>query len=209
VQFSSFAEIGGLHHSKAEIMKDSTDPFEQRRIGLEEAFFRQKDQQLLQQMRAELDEIAEKQKLAHVSGIVIDHVLESLLRAGVTAESLTAVSMIPMVEIAWCDGNVAPEERDAVLNGAVAQGIHTGSPSYELLNRWLQERPNREVITAWKEYVRELARVMPKESLAELKHRIMDRCRRVAAAAGGFLGLNTISKHEQAEIDEFSKAFDG
>src|SRR5437763_4718358 len=133
MQSSSCAGIGGPHYSKADIMKDSTDPFEQRRIGLEEAFFRQKDQQLLQQMRTELSQIAEKQKLAHVSGIAIDHVLESLLHAGVTAETLTAVSMIPMIEIAWCDGNVAPEERDAVLNGAVAQGIHTGSASYELL----------------------------------------------------------------------------
>ena len=31
----------------------------------------------------------------------------------------------------------------------------------------------------------------------------------VAAAAGGFLGLSTISKHEQAKIDEIAKAWEG
>ena len=50
---------------------------------------------------------------------------------------------------------------------------------------------------------------MPKESLAAMRTLMLDRCVRVAAAAGGFLGLETISTHERAKIDEFAKAWDG
>jgi hypothetical protein len=41
-----------------------------------------------------------------------------------------------------------------------------------------------------------------------MKKNMVDRATRVAAAAGGFLGLATISKHEHAKIEELAKAWD-
>jgi hypothetical protein len=163
----------------------------------------------LEKLRHELSAFEESKKLAHVSGIVEEHVLSSLVKAGVRSETLAAVGIVPMVEVAWCDGTVAPEEREAVLNAAVAQGIHPDSAAYDLLKHWLDQRPDPHIIEAWKEYVHEMSRVMPKESLTDMRKHMLDRCRRVAAAAGGFLGLATISKHEQAKIDEFAKAWPG
>jgi len=184
------------------------DAFKQREIGLEEAFFKERDQQLMEKLRGELSSFEEKRKVGHVTGIVEEHVLQSLVQAGVRAETLTAVALIPIIEVAWCDGTVAPEERDAVLNAAVAHGIHEDSASYALLQRWLAERPDPQIIAAWKEYVHELARISPKETIAAMKKNMVDRATRVAAAAGGFLGLSTISKHEHAKIQELSKAWD-
>ncbi len=63
-------------------------------------------------------------------------------------------------------------------------------------------------MAAWKEYVHELSKILPKETVAQMRKHMVDRCTRIAAAAGGFLGLAAISKHEQAEIDEFAKAWD-
>jgi hypothetical protein len=187
----------------------STDPFKQREIGLEEAFFKERDRQLMEKMRSELSAFEDQKKLAHVTGIVEERVLANLVQAGVRAETLAAVTLIPMVEVAWCDGAVSPEERDAVLNAAVGQGIHPGSAAYELLAHWLAERPDPKIITAWKDYVREMVHLMPKDTIATMKKAALDRCKRVAAAAGGFLGLSTISKHEQAKIDEIAKAWEG
>lgn len=179
----------------------------ERRRSLEEAFFKQRDQELLNKLRGELDAFEEKKKLAHVSGIAAERVLQHLVAAGVRAETLAAVSLLPMVEVAWCDGNVSPEERDAVLNAAVKQGLAPDSGSYALLKQWLQNRPDSHVVGAWKEYVQELAHVMPAESVAEMRKQLIDRCKNVAAAAGGFLGLSTVSRVEQATIEEFEKAF--
>ena len=51
--------------------------------------------------------------------------------------------------------------------------------------------------------------MMPKDAVADFKRTMIDRATRVAEAAGGFLGLATISKSERAAIDEFAKAYDG
>jgi hypothetical protein len=193
-------------HSKIDLRYDS---FRQREIGLEEAFFKERDRQLLQKLRGELSAMEERRKLEHVSGIVEEHVLTSLVEAGVRAETLAAVSFIPMIEVAWCDGSIAPDERDAVLNTASVQGIDPSSAAFEILKHWLDERPDPRIIEAWKEYVKEMSRIMPKEGLAAMKTLMLDRCARVAGAAGGFLGLETISKHERSKIDEFAKAWDG
>ena len=70
----------------------SSDPFKQREIALEEAFFKERDRQLLEKMRSELSAMEEKSKVAHVTGIVEDHVLSSLVQAGVGAETLAATA---------------------------------------------------------------------------------------------------------------------
>ena len=44
------------------------------------------------------------------------------------------------------------------------------------LKHWLDERPDPRIIEAWKEYVKEMARLMPKESLAAMKTLMLDRC---------------------------------
>src|SRR5436190_6015854 len=189
--------------------KGSSDAFKQREIGLEEAFFKERDRQLTAKLASELSALEEKRKVAHVTGIVEQHVLHSLVDAGVRGESLTAVTLIPLVEVAWCDGSVAAEERDAVLNAAAGQGIKADSASYALLKSWLEQHPDPKIIAAWKEYVHELARLTPKETISSMKKNMVDRATKVAAAAGGFLGLATISGKEQAKIDELSKAWDG
>ena len=185
-----------------------SEAFKQRERGLEEAFFKERDRQLLEKLRGELSVREEKRKVAHVTGIVEEHVLSSLVQAGVQAETLTAVALIPLVEVAWCDGAVSPEEREAVLNAAIAHGIAADSAAYALLQRWLEEQPDPRIGAAWREYVHELARISPKDTIAAMKKNMLDRCTRVAAAAGGFLGLATISKHEQAKINELAKAWD-
>lgn len=186
-----------------------SDAFDERRKGMEEAFFKQRDQELVEKMRLEMESLEEKQRLAQVSGITNDQVLDALVKAGARAETLAAVALLPVVEVAWCDGSVSPAERDAVLNAAVHHGIHPDSAAYEVLKRWLEDRPDLQAISAWKQYVRELRSILPPESIAEMKRNTIDRCTRVAEAAGGFLGINTISATEQKTIDELARVWDG
>lgn len=188
---------------------NGNDSFEMRRRGLEEAFFQERDRALINKMRGELEALDERRKLAHVSGLINDSVLEGLVQVGVRAETLAAVAIVPLVEVAWCDGLVEKEERDAVLNAAVRHGIPTDSPSYALLKQWLEVRPDPKVVGAWREYIRALARELPKETLANMRDVFMERVNRVAAVAGGFLGLATVSQKERAKIEELSKAWDG
>jgi hypothetical protein len=187
----------------------SADPFAERRKSLEEVFFKERDRQLLEKLRNELSTLEERKNLAHVTGIVEQQVLDHLVKAGVSPETLTAVVMIPLVEVAWVDGSVSAEERDAVLNAAAAEGITRNSASHDLLKTWLVERPDPNIIATWKEYVREVSRAMPPHVVAKFKHTMIQRATRVAESAGGFLGLATLSKFERAKIDEFAEAYNG
>lgn len=186
----------------------SGDMFGDRRKALEDSFFRDRDQLLLDKLRLELETVEAHKHLAHVSGILDEKVLTNLVQSGVRAETLTAIALIPMVEVAWADGAVSPEERTAVLQGAAENGIKEGTASYELLARWLHDRPDVRVVASWKEYVGALAKAMPPDAILVMRERLMSRCRKVAEAAGGFLGLTSkVSKVEQSAIEEFERAF--
>jgi hypothetical protein len=182
------------------------DAFGDRRKALEDSFFMERDQQLLERMRLELETMEERKHLAHVSGILDEQVLLNLVKAGVRAETLAAVSLIPLVEVAWSDGAVSADERTAILKAAAESGIAEGTAAYEMLGRWLQERPDVRVIATWKEYVGALVKSMPADATLIMRERLLGRCRQVAEAAGGFLGLTSkISAVEKARIEEFER----
>ena len=160
----------------------SGDIFGDRRKALEDAFFRERDQQLIDKLKLELEATETHRNLAHVSGILDQRVLADLVKAGVRAETLLALTLIPLVEVAWADGSVADDEREAVLKAAAENGIKTGTAPHALLDQWLRDRPDVRVIAAWKEYVHALAKAMPAEVIAVMGERLIGRCRTVAGA---------------------------
>ncbi|HTN75260.1 MAG TPA: hypothetical protein VL096_08440 [Pirellulaceae bacterium] len=186
----------------------SSDAFASRSRALENEFFFERDKKLLANLRHELSSLEEEHKLAHVSGIVQEKVLLDLVRCGVTAESLMAVRMIPMIVVAWVDHFISVEERAAILKAAEEDSIRPGTAPYELLLTWLQAKPRPEVITAWREYVSELVKVSPPESLRELRERTSRLCNAVARCASGFWILGTVSAATQKVIDEFVSVWD-
>ncbi len=178
-----------------------SDELERRRRALEEAFFNKYNDQLLAKLRAK--EAAEKLKrgLASKTGISDEQVLDNLLAAGVEAETLAALALAPLILLAWRDGVLQDRERGAILRAADEQGVAPGSTAYELLEKWLDERPGDELIGAWTGYVEALRGNLSESAYAALRTDILDRTRKVARAAGGFLGLNRVTKDEQEMLD--------
>jgi hypothetical protein len=186
-----------------------SDAFHARQMSLEAAFFGKVDAELLKNLRSELAALEEANKMAHVSGILDEKVLRDLVRVGVTAESLLAMRFVPMVHVAWADRKISPEERAAILRAAESENVLPNSPAYGVLQSWLQRSPDPAVLAAWKEYIRELARSMPSESLTELRERTKSLCYKVAQAAGGVFGIGSISQAEQEAIDECVNTWSG
>jgi hypothetical protein len=184
------------------------DMFEARERAFEAAYFHKRDAELLAKIRSGLAEMEDKNKLAHVSGILDEKVLLDLLHAGVTGESLLAMRFVPMVAVAWADPAIDPAERAEVLKAAENEHIVAGSPAHQLLCNWLEHRPDEAVIVAWKKYIHELAHIMPPESLEQLRSRTESLCQRVAKATGGILGIGSISQAEQETIDDFMASWE-
>ena len=175
--------------------------------ALEERFFKQKDKALLDQLRAEMQADEGRKALASVSGISDDAVLDALVANQVSAESLTSVSLIPLVVVAWADGVMEGKERDAILQAAGSAGIEQDSASYKLLQSWLDTQPPGDLLDSWKAYVAALKDGLEPAAFGQLKTSVVGRAKSVADAAGGILGIGTTSSKESQVIEDLEKAF--
>jgi len=132
---------------------------------------------------------------------------ETLAGLGIRTETLAALILIPLVRVAWADEHLDAEERSAVLRGAESVGIAQDSPSHALLRAWLEERPAPGVFEAWREFVTALCARLSIEGQLGLREDLLGRAREVAGAAGGFLGVRSISRREEAVLRDLESAF--
>jgi hypothetical protein len=61
----------------------------------------------------------------------------------------------------------------------------------------------------WRDYVQALKVVLTPEQFAEIEARVLTRSTGVAQAAGGILGLGTLSREEKEVIATLKRAFAG
>ena len=181
---------------------------EERKQALENAFFAKKNSELLDKVKAELDLAKQRDALKATTGIEEDAVLDRITELGVGVESLTALSIAPLVMVAWADGTVDLKERNAILQGAEKSGVKSGSTAHALLQGWLEEKPDDSLYQAWESYTVAISEKLQPGELLKLKEQVLGRCKLVAEAAGGFLGLGSISASEQAVLDKLAKAFE-
>lgn len=137
-----------------------------------------------------------------------DEILDRVMELELEPETFIAFGLVPLVEVAWADGQIQKDEREAILKAAMERGVDAESPTCRLLESWLTTQPAPELLETWKGYIEGLSESLSAASLDELKQRVMGRARAVAAAAGGFLGMATISKEEQTKLDELEAAFE-
>lgn len=175
--------------------------------SLEDAFFLEQDRQLIAR-KIELRKMAEtKEALAAASGIKNQTVLQRLVELNVRPETLAAMAVVPLVEVVWADGSIDDEERKVVLDHASAQGIAAGSIEYELLERWLNHRPEPTLFQAWQQYVKGLCEQMTPQERGNLKKELLHFVREAAEASGGVLGFAAVSAEEKKVLSQLEASF--
>lgn len=146
--------------------------------------------------------------LAAVSGIDDQELLRDLSDTGIRPETFAALSLLPLCEVAWADGDITSKEKDAILAAAAQHGIEPASPARALLETWLAVRPELKMMDAWKEYIAALASRLPPDRAQKLSEEILGRARSIAATSGGILGFGAkVSVAEQFALDELERAF--
>jgi len=188
----------------------SRTPDSDHRRGLENGFF---DSPARHELRERIRE-AERERseqmagLAEASGIASVAMLERLVLMGVSCESLAALTLYPLVAVAWADGRIDRHERETVLAAAAHCGLKSDSTDYRLLVDWLEHAPPDELLrAAWKGLVSELCAEMDDAARAAFQEEILGRTRAVANASGGFLALDKTSSSEQRVLDDLVTAF--
>lgn len=190
-------------------MNPDYDALHERGRSLEDAFFRERDRELIAALQRKYTVEEAEKLLAAATGIADKLVLQEVSSTQAGVQVLAAMALLPLVEVAWCDGDVSAEENRAILKAAEQLGIPADSQVRNLLQNWLQNRPTADALAKWNEYVRAICAVVNAETVQKLREAVIGRAEKIAQAAGGILGFgNKISATERAKLDELARAFE-
>jgi hypothetical protein len=184
---------------------NSPEILRERGKALEDEFFRKEDQRLISRLNELKAAEASRQALARASDIGDPTVLKELMDLGIRAETVAALSIVPLIEVAWADGSLDPNERRAVVDRV---GAARGTPASDLIEAWLDRRPDPKLLTAWKHVIQGMCEHLGPEGAARLKTSLLERARAVAAATGGLFGIGSkVSRAEAAMLAKLEAAF--
>jgi hypothetical protein len=178
-----------------------------RRTAFEEIFFAKQDAKVLAELRKEHERKAAIESLARASGIDDAELLGRLVELGIDARSWTALALVPLVEVAWSDGNIDAKERAAILTAAAEHGLHRTAPGHVLLESFLRNRPEASLFASWGGFMTELAAQLSPAEREAVRSQVIERARKVAQSAGGILGIGAISDAEKRVLAALERPF--
>jgi hypothetical protein len=121
---------------------------------------------------------AEATREALAKAITKPAVLERLMELGIRAETVAALSAVPLVEVAWADGALNAKERRAIVERAA---IAPDSTEGALLETWLDRRPDPKLLIAWTQLVQAMSEQMGPDETTRFKTELLARARAVAS----------------------------
>ncbi len=186
----------------------TTEIFHIREQALEYEFFHRVDQELLEQLRRNMELVKRRKALADATGIDDESVLDELVELNISSETIFALSLFPLVWVAWADGHIDGRQRKAILDAAHSTGHERDTASHQLIESWLEHKPNAKLQTAWKDYVHFICQNTSESACRSLKNDILARTRHVAEAVSDIYGFHDAEAVHDPILREVEKAFD-
>ncbi len=178
----------------------------QRWFNLEEHFFHDVDQHLLDKLREQASVEQSAGAIMQVMGIT-DHTLaEEIAKIDITVETLAAFRLAPLVAVAWADDRIEENERYVIIRAAEKSGMKPEDAAMKLLESWTARRPSVELLDAWCDYTKSLCSSLSEEHRRVLKQEVMEQVNAVAHASGGFLGFGSVSPSEKEVLSRIENA---
>jgi hypothetical protein len=169
----------------------------------EDAWFRERDRELIEKLREDARRRAERERLAESTGLEPGHaVLEDLQHLGFGEATVKLLHLIPLVRVAWAEGGVSAEERALIVRAARAHGVDEGSEADRTLAGWLEERPDDAFFGRALSIVKVLISVRSEEEQAHSHESLVALCEELAAVSGGLFGIGSVAAAEKKVIDE-------
>lgn len=169
-----------------------------RERALEDGYFRQQDEALIEKLREQGRQERDRQTLKERLGAVDDAVLADLQAAGFSPDTLAVLHLMPLVDVAWADGGVSDRERRLILALAAGRGVEPDTPAHARLTAALDTRPTADELEPVYRVIRSTFELEPPEQRAAAARELTSWAVDVAKATGGVLGLVPIS-HEERE----------
>jgi hypothetical protein len=183
------------------------DFMDERRRALEDQFFDKENAEKLGKLKESLNEADTKEEIRKASGMTDDEVLDKLVHLGLRGPTIAALSLVPLVAVAWADGEIQHNERESILHAANAKGMSAGSAGHEILSSWLTKKPDDSLLEAWEGYMKSLLSQLNDSQVRVLRTQIVGFAKVIAESAGGFLGFGKVSGTEHTVLARIEKAF--
>ncbi len=174
---------------------------------LEEAFFARDNASLLEELRTRTDEERRREMLREVVKIQDEAFVDRLVALGIRPETALSVALIPLVFVAWADGDMSDRERNAILEAAKQRGVTAENIARRLLESGLARKPDPRLLSLWKTYVRKLWGYFTADERWKMRRNVLQSTRDVAESAGGFLGLTSKTSAEERRVLEELERF--
>jgi hypothetical protein len=188
--------------------QESEGGVEQQQAALGGAFYRASAAEHREHLQLREDELAARGAISEATGIDDPDFLAELTGLGIRVDSLAALTLIPLIAVAWSDGEMDESERAAVLDAAVETGIRRNSVSYHLLEIWMIDPPPPDLTNVWHDFIRALRKQLKADEHKQIESKLLGRARAVAQAAGDALNRTPhISTSEEACLTKLSQAF--
>ncbi len=160
------------------------DIFRNREMYLEEEYFRKKEFELLEKLKAVFQKKVDKESIRKATGVTNEQVLDRLVAAQLNGELMNAFQLYPLVEIAWADGDLSESEAKSVLAAGEKQGVRPGTRPYRMLEDRLHKGPDPELRKIWFLYAEELKKILSPRELKTFRNDLLERARGIVAATG-------------------------
>lgn len=148
-------------------------------------------------------------ELGKVLGIRDEELLEDFLHLGFTPRTAPAIEMVPLAFVAWASSSVTDEECAAAVGEVYDSQLREFPKTSAVVQAWLDTQPSPELWNLWVQYIHCRLPSLDQEERIGLQRKLLNQARRVARAAGGWLGLGSICHGEQLVIDAIEDAFSG
>ncbi len=173
---------------------------------LERAFFGPAEVQLPDALKVRTGPERRRDDLAEVVRLKDKAFLDRLVALGVRPDTALAFWLVPIVFVAWADGEVDERERAAILKAAAERGVVASALATRMLQSWLSRKPAPGLLEVWKKYASRLWGYFTPDEQWRMRQNVLHSAREVAEAAGGFLGLTSrISAAERAVIEDLER----
>jgi hypothetical protein len=165
------------------------DAFAERGRALEEEYFRKKDRELVEKMRRAAAADQARGELSKQTGVSDPAVLAELQELGFTADTVSLLPLVPVLELAWAEGGITPAERQMLVSLARSRGVGDGNAADRQLQAWMTTRPAPEVFAKAGRLISALLASGAGVAQGLTADQLVAYCEQIASASGGLLGL--------------------
>jgi hypothetical protein len=170
----------------------------------EEEYFRRKDRELIERMKAQAGAANARKELETATGIHDPESLTDLEALGFTPQTIALLPLIPVLQVAWAEGGISTAERAMIVALARSRNIAASSPADLQLHAWLETRPSADTFQKAR---RLIAAMLDHPEGAELQvspDDLIRYCEQIAHASGGLFGFGSVSAEEKAALQQIA-----